>query len=265
MRTEASIVCTLLIWKNRHPEYPLIVAANRDEFEERPSSDPLRLNEDPLIVGGRDEVAGGTWLALSERGTIVALTNRRAAGAHDPTKKSRGTLVLELARLDSPPAIEQAVRALDSQSYNPFVLVALDRTGGFAATAGDDGLNLQPISDGLHVVTNWKMDDTNHPKARRATELAHALDIDVPLPQLVERLHMLLSDHAADGSGERDVGLCVHRPAEGFGTVSSSIIALDNAGGAHFYYSRGHACESRIRDASALLRPEDSRRAAVER
>ncbi|HZV78932.1 MAG TPA: NRDE family protein [Candidatus Binatus sp.] len=257
-------MCTLLIWKNRHHDFPLIIAANRDEFEARPSSDPMRLVEKPLIIGGRDEVAGGTWLAVTGAGTIVGLTNRRAAGKHDPTKKSRGTLVLDLARLGSPAAIEAAVRSLDYRAYNPFVLVAVDRTNGFAAAAGEDGMTITPIADGVHAVTNWQIDDRRHAKARRATELAEALDIDVPLPRLVERLHTLLSDHAIGESGEQDGGLCVHRPAEGFGTVSSAIIAIGKAGDVHFFYGRGHACESHIRDVSALLRPEDSQRAAVE-
>ena len=126
-------------------------------------------------------------------------------------------------------------------------------------------MNIAPINDGIHAVTNWQMDDQRHAKARRSMQLAEALDIDAPLPQLVERLHTLLSDHAIGESGEQDGGLCVHRPAEGFGTVSSAIIAIGKAGDVHFYYGRGHACESRIRDVSALLRPEDSQRAAVER
>src|ERR1700680_2706214 len=75
-----SRMCTLLVWKHRRPDFPIVIAANRDEFEGRPSTGPQRLNEQPLVGGGRDEVAGGTWLAVSELGLVVALTNRRGAG-----------------------------------------------------------------------------------------------------------------------------------------------------------------------------------------
>jgi uncharacterized protein with NRDE domain len=257
-------VCTLLVWKNRHPQYPIIVAANRDEFEGRPASDPLRLSEHPLVVGGRDEVAGGTWLAVSERGLLVALTNRREAGRHDPVKRSRGLLVLECARRSSLEEIDAALRDVDARAYNPFVLVALDAREGLAAQAGEDGLHIAAIADGVHAVTNWDFDDERHPKALRALELARTFDIARPdVAALADDLHRLLADHAP---GERgmDGGLCVHRTEERYGTRSTAIVMLDRAGRARFFYGRGHPCENGLTDVSALLAGEDSVRAAVE-
>jgi uncharacterized protein with NRDE domain len=256
-------VCTLLLWKNRHPEYPIIVAANRDEFEGRPSSD-LRLSEQPLVVGGRDEVAGGTWLAVSEHGIIVALTNRREAGRHDPTKRSRGLLVLECARRQSLPEIDEELRGIDPHEYNPFVLVALDPRNGLTVQAGDDGLGIASIADGVHAVTNWSFDDQRHAKARRALELAQTFDIvHGDAVTLADRLHTLLSDHAPGERGD-DGGLCVHLPQDRFGTRSSAIVMLTRTGRARFFYSRGQPCENGLTDVSALLTGEDSARAAVE-
>ncbi len=262
-RPKPVCVCTLLIWKHQHPEHPIIVAANRDEFEGRPSTDPLRLREHPLVVGGRDEVAGGTWLAVSELGVVVALTNRRGAGRHDPAKRSRGQLVLELSALASAEQVDKRLRQLDAAQYNPFVFVALDRRDGVVAHAGDDGLRVAPMPDGLHVVTNWEMDDDRHAKSRRVAQLAASVDTAGGEPALVERLHELLGDHAP---GERGVdgSLCVHRPEEQYGTRSSAVVLLPRAGPARFYYSRGHACENRMHDVSSLLRAEDSA-ARVER
>lgn len=258
-------MCTLLVWKNRHPRYPIVVAANRDEFEGRPSTDPLRLSEQPLVVGGRDEIAGGTWLAVSEHGVIVALTNRRGAGRHDPSKRSRGRLVLEMARGADVDSIAAELRAVDAASYNPCVLVALDSRSGIEMRAGDDGVKIAPIADGVHAVTNWEMDDQRHPKARRALQLASAFDIDAPDEHaLVTRLHGMLADHAPGARGN-DGGLCVHRPDEQYGTRSSSIVLLDAAGHARLFYGRGHPCENRMADVSALLRREDSASAPVER
>ncbi|HME82501.1 MAG TPA: NRDE family protein [Candidatus Eremiobacteraceae bacterium] len=257
-------MCTLLIWKHQHPEYPIIVAANRDEFEGRPSTDPLRLCEHPLVVGGRDEVAGGTWLAVSELGVIVALTNRRGAGRHDPAKRSRGQLVLELSGLASAARIEERLRLVDTAEYNPFVFVALDRDRGIAAHAGDDGLRVASMPDGLHVVTNWEMDDDRHPKSRRTAQLASSVDIAVGEPELIDRLHRLLGDHAPGERGD-DGGVCVHRPQERYGTRSSAIVTLAKGGPARFYYGRGHACENRMQDVSALFQREDTSRARVER
>jgi uncharacterized protein with NRDE domain len=257
-------VCTLLVWKNRHPRYPIIVAANRDEFEGRPASDPLRLSEHPLVVGGRDEVAGGTWLAVSERGLIVALTNRRGAGRHDPAKRSRGLLVLECARRSSLDEIDAALRDAGAHAYNPFVLVALDPSAGLVAHAGDDGLRTAAIADGVHAVTNWDFDDERHPKALRALELGRTFDVARPdAPALADDLHRLLADHAP---GERgmDGGLCVHRTDEQYGTRSTAIVMLGHDARARFFYGRGHPCENGLTEVSALLAGEDSVRAAVE-
>ena len=258
-------MCTLLIWKHRHPEYPVVIAANRDEFEGRPASDPMRLGEQPLVVGGRDEQALGTWLAVSEHGIVVALTNRHDAGKHDPAKRSRGQLVLDLARRPTLADIRAALRAIAPATYNPFVLVAVSADDGIVAQSGDDGLTLLPVSDGVHAVTNWDFDDPNHPKARRALDLASAFDLDADDAQtLATRLHALLTDHLPGPRGI-DGGLCVHRPDEGYGTRSSAIVMLDGSGGAKFFYVPGHPCEGRLQDVSALLVREDSTRAHVER
>jgi uncharacterized protein with NRDE domain len=204
-------MCTLLVWKHRRPDYPIVVAANRDEFEGRPSTGPQRLHEQPLVVGGRDEVAGGTWLAVSEHCLIVALTNRRGAGAHDSSKRSRGQLVLDLARMARLADVGEAARVLDARAYNPFVLVALDRSNGIAVQGGDDGLHIAPLADGVHAVTNWEIDAREEPKTRRALELAEAFDIaSGDADELAGRLHALLSDHAP-GQRSNDGGLCVHR------------------------------------------------------
>ena len=262
-RPKPSSVCTLLLWKNRHPEYPIIIAANRDEFEERPSTDPQRLHDHPLVAGGRDEVAGGTWLAVNETGMVVALTNRRGAGRHDPRKQSRGLLVLELAQLATFAEVAASLGERDPHTYNPFVFIAVDRSAGIAAHAGDDGLRIEPIADGVHAVTNWEMDERRHPKTRHALDIAQALQLEQERRSLVAQLHHMLADHAPGEHGN-DGGLCVHRPAEQYGTVSSAIVLLDSSGCANFYYARGHACESRITDVSALLRTEDSAGARVE-
>ena len=257
-------VCTLLLWKNRHPHYPVIIAANRDEFEGRPSADPMRLSERPLVAGGRDEVAGGTWLAVSERGIIVALTNRRGAGRHDPTRRSRGLLVLETARRDSLDEICGALRAIDPHAYNPFVMIAIDPREGVVVQAGEPGLDMADIPDGVHAVTNWAFDEERHPKSLRALELARTFDVaGSDAAALAERLHTLLADHAP---GERgmDGGLCVHRPEDRYGTRSSAIVLLDPDGRTKFFYGRGHPCENGLIDVSALLAREDSARAAVE-
>lgn len=270
-------MCTLLIWKNRRPGHPIVIAANRDEFEGRPASPPRLLAEHPRVAGGRDEVAGGTWLAISEHGIAVALTNRRGVGKHDPTKRSRGRLVLDLARRPSLAEVRSALERTDSHAFNPFVLIALDAAQGFYAQTGRDGITFGDIEDGVHAVTNWEFDGASHPKGRRALELAEGFDVAAGKDdELAARLHVLLSDHA---QGERalDGGLCVHRPDEQYGTRSSAIVLLAQRGGrsnefdryktlgaTRYYAVEGHPCENPLFDVTPLLGREDAARAGVE-
>src|SRR5205814_9459175 len=91
-------VCLVGMLVQTHPEFPLVVAANRDELPERPAIPTTVLREaPPWILGGRDELAGGTWLAVNEAGVVAGLTNRPTAGERDPDKRSRGELPIALA------------------------------------------------------------------------------------------------------------------------------------------------------------------------
>src|ERR1700752_3288225 len=103
------------------PDAPLIVAANRDERLDRPAVPMTVLRErQPRILGGRDELAGGTWLAGHEHGVVAGLTNQPSLGGRDPSKRSRGELPLAFASYASAAEAVRAVPAgLDPARYNP--------------------------------------------------------------------------------------------------------------------------------------------------
>lgn len=84
-------MCLIVVGWRVHPDYPLVVAANRDEFYARPTAALSRWPDAPEIIGGRDLEAGGTWLGISEAGRFAAVTNVREPGMA-PGKLSRGAL-----------------------------------------------------------------------------------------------------------------------------------------------------------------------------
>jgi uncharacterized protein with NRDE domain len=88
-------MCVLALMVGRDPAVPLVVAANRDEFRDRPASPPVEI--EPGIVAGRDLRAGGTWLGVNRHGLFVAVTNRRVP-ARTEACVSRGLLALEALR-----------------------------------------------------------------------------------------------------------------------------------------------------------------------
>ena len=106
-------MCTLAIYFQATTirEFPVVIAANRDEFLDRPAGEPTTLLEKPHVVGGKDLKAGGTWLGISEYGIVAGLLNRRAGNGGNPDARSRGWLCLDAfgagprrKRRSSPPA-----------------------------------------------------------------------------------------------------------------------------------------------------------------
>lgn len=86
-------MCILFIAVNQHPKYPLIIAANRDEFHQRPTQASHFWERHPNMLAGKDLSAGGTWMGINKAGRIAALTNIRAPGKERENAISRGELV----------------------------------------------------------------------------------------------------------------------------------------------------------------------------
>src|SRR5262249_41577453 len=121
-------VCTLAVFHRVFPAYPLVVAANRDEFLARPAAPPARLPElAGGAGGGRDLLAGGTWLGLAEPGLVAGMLNRRGSALPDPTRRSRGLLCLELLGATGARAAAASLRDEPPRRYNSFNLLVADR------------------------------------------------------------------------------------------------------------------------------------------
>ncbi len=88
-------MCTLIALHRPDPRVPLVIAANRDEYLDRPAAGPAVIEcEGRRVLAPLDLRAGGTWLGLAETGVFAALTNRPCPEP-DPARRSRGLLVTE--------------------------------------------------------------------------------------------------------------------------------------------------------------------------
>ena len=85
-------MCLILFAWRAHPDYPLIVAANRDEFHARPAQAAAFWRDSPGILAGRDLEGGGTWLGVNRDGKFAALTNFREMAERRTDAPSRGIL-----------------------------------------------------------------------------------------------------------------------------------------------------------------------------
>ncbi|MFI5353481.1 MAG: NRDE family protein [Candidatus Binatales bacterium] len=224
-------MCTLAIYFQSFADYPLVIAANRDEFIARPALPPTLLLENPRVVGGKDLKAGGTWLGINQYGLIAGLLNRRSEQA-DPDARSRGLLCLDALRCATVAEAAAMVRAQRGADYNPFNLLVASPAGAFVAYhragAPDGKIDIEPLAPGLHLLSNLDLDDFECPKIsrsyRRFAELAE--DRDFARDPIAKRgdLARLLADHSTqlDSRSGRPNALCLHLGE--YGTRSSSLI-----------------------------------------
>ena len=235
-------MCTLAVYLRTAGQWPLIVAANRDEFFERPSTPPRVIAHDPWVVAGQDLHAGGTWLGLNQRNLVVGLLNRTQRGGPDPNRRSRGLLCLECLQTDSATAAAQLAAGQSADRYNGFNLLAADPSSAFVVTNHGGRMSSIALERGVHVLTNADVNDATCPRIAHshrmfaAVQTGEAAALDSLCPQLAD----VLSDHAVDPGRGVEAALCIHRDT--YGTRSSSIIAVDGRGGASYRHAVGPPC-----------------------
>lgn len=220
-------MCTLALLFHVFPEYPIIIAANRDEDLSRPSSGPVQLSASPWIVGGKDLLAGGTWLGVNAHGVAVGVLNRHSHEPADPQARSRGQLCLDALKQHSAEASLRLLMTRNDSRYNPFNLVIADSTSAYVVDNHATTLTVHQLFAGIHLVTNRNANDTTCSRIARfsalfAEDVAHSRERNPALPHLFSLLHQRMATHADPTAEARD-GLCIH--LDGYGTRSSTLLA----------------------------------------
>lgn len=220
-------MCTLAIFFKVFDEYPVLVAANRDERYNRPATPPALIAADPKVLAGKDLDAGGTWLGVNEYGLLVGILNRRVnrESSAFPQARSRGLLCLDLLRLRGAAQASEFLRG-HQEIYNPFTVLYADPKSACVAFNHDNRINLSSLNSGLHVFSSAAEIDTASGKADRAYNRFMACTAEFsPGEQSglwLSNFKTLLADHTAVSEEFSRDAVCVHGPESG--TVSSSII-----------------------------------------
>jgi len=261
-RGNVTSVCLLIALSRIVPGVPLLVAANRDERYSRPAEAVTVLRAaGPRILGGRDEVAGGTWLAVNSHGVVAGLTNQ-PAGGHDPARRSRGELPLAFAAYpDAATAVAAVCPRLRPADYNPCWLLVGDRHALFSVdlTGGDRAVP-EELGPGRYVLENVPLHGRSA-KQRRIAALVGERAGEPGGP--AAGLAGVLADHEpASGPRPRPDGgppwpaelsaACVHTP--GYGTRSAMIAAVREAGWPEVAVAAGPPCQVPLRDVTGLWR-----------
>ncbi len=158
-------MCLIVIAYKQHPAYGLIIAANRDEFYERPAAPLAFWEEAPAILAGRDLKAGGTWLGVSRRGRLAAVTNFRDPAALKTEAPSRGELVTGFLEHSAPSSAYLEGIAASGSLYNGFNLIVYD--GKELGYYGNRGGAPRILPPGLYVISNHLL-NTPWPKVTRS-------------------------------------------------------------------------------------------------
>ena len=142
-------MCLILMAWRVHADYPIVMAANRDEFHQRPTAPAQWWADRPQLLAGRDLEARGTWLGMTQSGQIAALTNFRDPRQVKLNAPSRGGLVVRM--LESSASITERVARLRevSPQYSGFSLLCTDgRQLGVFESVSAAGRLLEP---GIHA------------------------------------------------------------------------------------------------------------------
>jgi len=230
-------MCLILVAWRVHPDYPLVVAANRDEFFARPAAEAAWWKDAKDVFAGRDLEAGGTWLGLSRNGRFAGLTNFRDPPRNRNDAPSRGALVADFLTGGESTAAALARLQAQGPRYNAFNLFVSDGDSlGIYESASGSARILEP---GIYALSNHLL-DTPWPKVTagksRLARALRALPDDTPLRELL-RDDRPAPDAALPRTGvslawERMLSSAFIR-APGYGTRCSTVITRDRYGWMH--------------------------------
>jgi uncharacterized protein with NRDE domain len=224
-------MCSLVILRRPDHDWPLLLAANRDELRGRRSLPPARHWPDrPEVVAGLDCVGGGSWLGINDHGLIAGVLNREDSLGPAAGKRSRGELVLEALDHAEAGAAAGALADLHPDAYRPFNLVVADPRDAYWLRHGGDGeVRVHPLPTGLHMLASADLDDSGQPRIARFLPLFRAATEPDPAAGDWEAWIALLQRRDV-GPGEAPTAAMniggVRVDGDDFGTLASSLLAM---------------------------------------
>lgn len=226
-------MCILFIAVNEHRDYPLIVAANRDEFFKRPTSQSDFWQENPDILAGKDLQAGGTWMGINKNGRFSALTNVRDPHRIDPKAVTRGELVANFIKDET-----------TNQAYLKQLVDSRERYNGYNLLFGDwhdlwvynnHQNKLEQLGDGVFGLSNadlnspWPKINKGVTNLREYCQLSQPIDEDILFALLRDDTQAedeILPKTGVPIEWERKLS-SIFIKSEDYGTRSSTLLMID--------------------------------------
>ncbi|MDH5750724.1 MAG: NRDE family protein [Rhodospirillales bacterium] len=225
-------MCTFVILRRPGHPWPVLIAANRDEMSGRPWDSPGRHWSDRAhVTAGLDREAGGTWLGVNDDGLCAGVLNRLHTLGPKAGFRSRGELPLEALDHAEAGIAAEALSNLDPDAYRPFNMVIADAFEGYVLTSTGmegDGIRVRKIDNGLSMITAHDLNDMTSPRMRHYLPKFRAAPVPDPDRdggQGWAPWRELMASRESATANEPG-GAMTFTGKNGFGTVSSSLIAL---------------------------------------
>ncbi len=230
-------MCLILFALQQHPEYPLLVAANRDEYHARPAQPARFWPERPQLLAGRDLQGGGTWLGLNRNGRFAAVTNFREPEI-TTGERSRGELCVDFVCGEHSAADFSAELALHASHYGGFNLLLWD--GQQLRYYSNQDRTSRALAAGVYGMSNGYLDEA-WPKVVSGKQALHQA---LKSPAVIANSLELLGDRSQPEDGHlpsTGVSLEFERllaprfiVSEPYGTRVSTVVALQANGDSRF-------------------------------
>jgi uncharacterized protein with NRDE domain len=226
-------MCVLAFAWNAHPRWRLVMAGNRDELHARPTAPLARWETPDHLIAGRDLLAGGTWLGVSEQGRFAVVTNLRGYGMPQSDRASRGALVTDL--LAGTGRYADPGKA-DLPAFNPFNLIVADHDRAQFLTNCPEPIRTT-LATGVYGLSNGALDE---PWPKTMQIKAALLDWLVRDAERPEHLFETLRSETLPAFGRtpnqpsdiphepRQSPIFIRNPV--YGTRCSTVVAIDAAG-----------------------------------
>ena len=223
-------MCSIVILKKSENEWPLIIAANRDEMNNRKSLPPGRHWKDKLhIFAGKDLLAGGSWLGVNDSGVVAGIMNRKNCLGPMENKKSRGELVLNALDHEDAVKSSNAIVKIQKDNYRGFNMFIGDNSNSYWIKSEETSLDIEciNISDGFSMITSHDRNDLNSSRIKNyLPKFSLSREPNPTKNEWNDWEKLLGSTYSEDGVPLS--AMCI-KTDMGFQTVSSSFIAIPSS------------------------------------
>ena len=222
-------MCTIVIDFNPRNKWPVIIGSNRDEMIDRSWAKPSRnWPHKPSIFGGMDLKGKGSWLSVNDNDVIAIIANKNHTLGPRKNKRSRGEIVLNALKGKNSTLAAKIIESINPNLYQDFNLILADKNNIYMLENNSktkQKINKKIILPGVHIITSRNINDLNCKRTAKFLPLFHKAQRPQPSLNNWEKWISLLSKNNDEDKDGVFLNIC---SKSGFGTVSSSLIAINS-------------------------------------